>query len=396
MPLWYASMKNEHLAVLTHAGLFDSGHMALVAVKGRQALDLLQFCFTADLDGCIGPAKKPLSAGRCVYGAFLDPKGCVLDDAIVYHLAGDDYLVVVNAAMGPVIANHLSSQAGDRQVSIHDLTDGVAKIDIQGSAAVSIMSLVLKHPEAVFSQMPYFAFKGHFDSHGPGADDVVMHNGAHVLISRTGYTGEVGFEIFCRPQDARSVWDTLLQAGSAKGLQPCGLAARDSLRAGAVLPLSHQDIGPWPFVKHPWTFALPYKADGKTFTKSFLGAGALQEMMPVAEHTHAFAGYNPRKVSVVEQTVVMDTDNNVIGHVLTCVTDMGIDRREGRIFSVASPDKPEEMKFRGLCCGFLKVKGPLSLGQQVQLKNSRRTITVEIVNNIRPHRTARIPLTQFL
>ena len=395
MPLWYSSVKKEHLAVLTHAGLFDTGHMAVIMVSGDGARSLLQYCFTNDLDGCIGPSRRPLSSGRCVYGAFLDPSGGVVDDAIVCQLAVDHYMVVVNAGMGSGIADHLTRFSGDQTATVTDLTDEVGKIDLQGPAAVPILHEVLESPDALFEQMPYFSFKGRLQADAPFGDEVRFSNGVSAMVSRTGYTGEVGFEIFCPPDAVVGVWEMLLEAGTAKGLLPCGLAARDSLRAGAVLPLSHQDIGAWPFSNHPWPFALPFKPDRKSFTKVFLGGEALTHLT-AAEYTYAFAGYNLRKVAVDDPAVVEDTGDSPIGTVLTCVTDMGIDRHQDRIFSIASPDKPDGMKFKGLCCGFVKVDRPLTTGQQILLRDNRRTIQVEIVDDVRPHRTARKPLLQFL
>lgn len=393
MPLWYASAKHEHLAVLTHAGLFDTSHMAVITVRGRDAFDLLQYAFTNDLAGCTGPQRKPLVPGRCVYGAFLTASGGVLDDAIVFQMAEGDYMVVVNAGMGPVIAAHLIRQRGSRLAEVDDLSDQVGKIDIQGPASVAIMQAVLADPGPVLEKLPYFAFKGHFQTGASGA--ARFRNGISALISRTGYTGEVGFEIFCGPGDVQKLWEMLQDAGSSRGLQPCGLAARDSLRAGAMLPLSHQDIGPWPFINNLWPFALPYTPDGAGFTKTFLGAEALRSS-PAAERTYAFAGYDLRKVSIGDGTVVTDAGGHTMGAVLTCATDMGIDRCDGRIYSVASPDRPAGMKFKGLCCGFIKVDRALDSGQRVLLKDSRRTISVEIVDDVRPDRTARKPLRLFL
>ena len=94
MPLWYASAKTEHLAVLTAAGLFDTSHMAAVSVKGPGAYGLLQQCFTRDLASCAGSAKKSLSPGRCVYGAFLTGQGTVVDDAIIFQVDKNDYHLV--------------------------------------------------------------------------------------------------------------------------------------------------------------------------------------------------------------------------------------------------------------------------------------------------------------
>jgi aminomethyltransferase len=103
-----------------------------------------------------------------------------------------------------------------------------------------------------------------------------------------------------------------------------------------------------------------------------------------------------RKVAAADPAVVLDDSERDIGRVLTCATDMAIGRHEGRIFSIASPDKPAEFTPRGLSCGFVKVTKPLEPGQIVRLKDKRRTIDIEIVDDIRPDRTARKPLANFL
>ena len=167
-----------------------------------------------------------------------------------------------------------------------------------------------------------------------------------LLLSRTGYTGEFGFELFMAADRTSAVWNALFKAGEPLGLVACGLAARDSLRGGAVLPLSHQDIGPWPFINHPWPFALPFNASGDGFTKAFIGDRALLNARPPA-YTLAFAGQDLRKVSIHDPAFALDANGTQIGDVLTCVTDMGIDRVNGQIVSIASPDKPRDFKPRG-------------------------------------------------
>jgi len=395
MPLWYSSVKDEHLAVLNGAGVFDTSHMAAVTIAGSGAADLLQYCFSNDLDACMGPSKKPLSPGRCVYGAFLDENGQTIDDAIVFFVEADSYMVVVNAGMGGTIADHLQHNLGGRDATITDLTDRLGKMDIQGPAAANILGQVLADPKSVFADMPYFSFKGHFDPASPLADAVRLDDGTPMLLSRTGYTGEFGFEIFLAPDKIQRLWERLLEAGQSNDIKPCGLAARDSLRAGAVLPLSHQDIGHWPFINHPWPFALPFTADQTGFTKDFIGRAALESPTDIA-FTLAFAGRDLRKISAGEGSRVIDADGQTIGTVLTCATDMGIGRHDGAIFSVASPDKPQGFKAKGLCCGFVKVNRKLSVGQHVDIADSRRTITVTIVDDVRPHRTARRPMTDMV
>jgi aminomethyltransferase len=395
MPLWYASAKEEHLAVLTAAGLFDTSHMAVLSVDGAGALDLLQETFTQNLMSCVGAAKSALSVGRCVYGAFLNEAGEVIDDSIIYQNGNGTYMAVVNAGMGAAIARQLSAYKRGRAVTITDRTDRLGKIDLQGPLAAKILANSLADPADVLERMPYFSFKGHFDPDSATSGRVLLKNGTPILLSRTGYTGEFGFEIFIDPQHLPGLWEMLLEAGAPFGLTVCGLAARDSLRAGAVLPLSHQDIGPWKFINHPWLFALPFNADRSGFTKAFVGSQALLSAEG-AEYTYAFVGQDLRKVSPADAPIVTDARNREIGKVLTCATDMAIGRFDGRIYSIASPDKPDGFVPKGLSCGFIKVTVALSVGDTVQLRDKRRTLTVTIVNDVRPHRTARKPLREML
>jgi len=397
MPMWYAAgAKKEHLSVLTAAGLFDTSHMAVVLVAGAGAFDLLQATFTNNLAACIGPAKSPLVPGRCVYGAFLDEKGQVIDDAIVFQLAAERYMVVVNAGMGADIAAHLYGQPHPSEtVRITDMTDSLGKIDIQGPAAAKILSAVLQDPDATLKNLPYFAFKGYFETTDFIDTPVLLESGSPVLVSRTGYTGEFGFELFVPAGDTAALWDKLLAAGEAFGLVPCGLAARDSLRAGAVLPLSHQDIGHWPFRNNPWPFALPWNENQSAFTKPFTGSQALLEATD-ADFTLPFAGFDLRKVANPAETMVVDEEGNNIGTVLTCATDMGIGWDQGRIYSLTSPDRPEGFKAKGLCCGFVKVSANLPAGTRIYLQDNRRKLKAMIMNDVRPDRTARRPLKEML
>jgi aminomethyltransferase len=392
MPLWYSSAKNEHLSVLRTAGLFDTSHMAIVQVAGAGACDLLQRAFTNDLAGCIGPARKPLVPGRAVYGAFLDSQGHVVDDSIIFMQAEDNYLAVVNAGMGPAVARHLDALAGGHEATVKDLSGRFGKIDVQGPQAARIMARVLADPAAAFQKLPYFAFKGRFDARHPAPGEVLLTSGHPILLSRTGYTGEFGFEIFTPPDALVAIWENILTAGEDAGALPCGLAARDSLRAGAVLPLSHQDIGDWPFINHPWPFALPFTGSGEGFRKSFEGDRALLAAAD-APHTQAFVGRDLRKVMAPAR--VLDGAGREIGDVLTCVTDMAIGRVDGRIYSVASPDAPEGFQAKGLACGFVRLARPLPAGTALELQDQRRRIPVRIVDDIRPDRTARRPLTAF-
>lgn len=386
MPLWYsAGTRTEHLAVISAAGIFDTSHMAAVTVAGREARLLLEHCFTRNLG--IESAKGALVPGRCLYGLFLNADGTVIDDAIVYQLAAEHYLVVVNAGMGGPVAAHLTDNRQNLAVVVTDRTDRLGKLDLQGPAAVAILAGLLKDPVAALGGLGYFAFRGSLAEPGEGQKQstVALDDGTELLVSRTGYTGEQGFEIFTAIDNLEKVWTRLVAAGQQHGLLPCGLAARDSLRAGAGLPLSHQDIGPWPFLYNPWQFALPWLPGRLSFSKNFVGAGALLDT-EWAQHTLAFAGFDPRKVPAGPESLVLTKEGEPCGRILTCTTDMAIDRQDGEIISLATgPARP----VKGLCCGFILVDRPLSPGSMVWLSDGRRRVEVEIRTEIRPERTAR-------
>jgi aminomethyltransferase len=395
MPLWYASTKEEHLAVLLRAGLFDTSHMALIQIDGQDSRALLQYSFSRNLEKCLGSGKTPLRSGRSVYGVFLNQEGHVVDDAVLSQVSPTHYLAVVNAGMGPPITQHLQNHAADFSANITDRTDGVGKMDLQGPQSALILSRVLADPANVLVDLPYFSFKGDFPLENDARDTVRLRDGTPLLLSRSGYTGEFGFELFVPPHRTEDVWNQLLEAGRDHGLAPCGLAARDSLRAGAVLPLSHQDIGDWPFLNTPWDFALPWDEAGGGFNKPFVGAEALS-CLHSAPVTLPFVGRDPRKVQTDESTRVADESGEELGSVLTCTTDMGIGWRGDSIFSVASPNKPDDFKPKGLCCGFVRVKRPIPANQALLLKDARRSIRVYSTHTIRPDRTARKPLREML
>lgn len=395
MPLWYPTgAVAEHRSVITHAGLFDTSHMSVVSITGPGAFHLLQKCFTRDLTAYQRRGSAGMEPGRSAFGAYLNEAGWVVDDTILYHVDSDTYLSIVNAGMGKTIATHLREQAESLQVEIVDLTGKVGKIDVQGRTSARILSGVLKDPDRVLSDMTYFAFKGHFDDKSRKAE-ILLADGTSVLLSRTGYTGEFGFEILMAPDRLVEAWELILRSGQEHGLTPCGLAARDSLRCGAMLPLSQQDIGPWPFVNHPWSHALPYNVDGSGFTKSFLGDSALLDRED-AEHTYAIVGNDPRKVSVKDPAAVIGPDGEETGVVLTSVADMAIGRHRDRVYSMASPDRPEGFKPKGLMCGFIRTKSKLSIGDVVALRDAKRTIKASVVDDIRPDRTAGHPMREML
>ncbi|MEJ8545440.1 glycine cleavage system aminomethyltransferase GcvT [Brevibacillus borstelensis] len=219
LPVQFSSIALEHEAVRTKAGLFDVSHMGEVEVKGEGAYLYLQKLTTNDL--------SKLEAGQAQYSVFCYPDGGTVDDLLVYKYADDHYLLVINA--GNIdkdfawMQEHLTEG-----VAIENISPQTAQLAIQGPLAESILQ---KLTETDLSEIGVFRFKR----------DVAI-DGIPTLVSRTGYTGEDGFEIYLDSGKAIQLWDRLLEAGQQEGLIPCGLGARDTLRFEAKLPLYGQEL----------------------------------------------------------------------------------------------------------------------------------------------------------
>ncbi len=218
MPVQYAGILEEHRAVRERVGLFDVSHMGEFDVTGRDALAYLQWMTPNDVG--------KLADGRIHYTGFLTPQGTFVDDLLVYRRSPDDYLLVVNAGNTPKDFAWATEHArGD--VRITDRSADYALIAVQGPKAAALLARVAS-PDP--SDLPYYGFR----------DTKVC--GAPALVSRTGYTGEDGFEVYCRPGDAPRLFRALLDEGKADGAAPCGLGARDTLRLEAKMALYGNDI----------------------------------------------------------------------------------------------------------------------------------------------------------
>jgi aminomethyltransferase len=220
MPLRYGSEIAEHRAVRSAAGLFDLSHMGEIAVGGSGAAAALDYALTGQ--------PSALKPGRARYTMICAPDGGVLDDLIVYRLADTEFLVVANAANTAVVTAALRERAAGYQAQIDDRTGDYALIAIQGPHAARILASLT---DIDLGQVRYYA----------GQRAVVA--GRDVLLARTGYTGEDGFELFTSPGDAEPLWLALTAAGEADGLVPAGLAARDTLRLEAGMPLYGNELG---------------------------------------------------------------------------------------------------------------------------------------------------------
>ena len=220
MPLRYGSETAEHNAVRSSAALFDLSHMGEIAVTGPGAAEALDYAV------CGWPSA--LAPGRARYTMLCAPDGGVLDDLVIYRQAADRFLVVANAANTAVVLGELQRRCSG--AVLQDETEATGLIAIQGPNASGILSRVTDLP---LESMRYYA----------GASGTV--GGCPAWVARTGYTGEDGFEIFCAAGDAERVWAALSEAGSRDGAGlAAGLAARDTLRLEAGMPLYGNELGP--------------------------------------------------------------------------------------------------------------------------------------------------------
>jgi aminomethyltransferase len=221
MPVEYTGITEEHMAVRTAAGLFDVSHMGQIEIAGADALAAVQWLTSNDA--------SRLSVGQAQYSALTTDAGTFVDDILVYRLRDDHFLLVVNA--GNIakdydwIASRTRAHGGD--AAIVNASSRYALIAIQGPRASDILQSL--------TDIDLAAIRYYWFATGEVA-------GLRVTVSRTGYTGEDGFEIFVAPAAAERLWDALLASGQNAGLRPCGLGARDTLRLEAGMRLCGSDM----------------------------------------------------------------------------------------------------------------------------------------------------------
>lgn len=219
MPVQYTGPAQEHIAVREAAGLFDVSHMGEFEVQGPQALEFLQKVTTNDV--------SKLEDNQIQYSTMTDEQGGVLDDLLVYRLTSEYYMLVVNAATTEKDFKWLASHTTGYQVELHNTSAAYALIALQGPNAEPILQNLSDH---MLDRIPYYWSQR------------IKVDGVSCRVSRTGYTGEDGFEIFCSPGDARHLWNRLLITGQDQGIVSCGLAARNTLRLEAAYRLYGSDM----------------------------------------------------------------------------------------------------------------------------------------------------------
>lgn len=296
MPIQYEGIVEEHNAVRTACGVFDVSHMGEVNISGPDAARFVSRLFTNDISGA--------PVGKIFYGMMLRPDGGTVDDLLVYKRADDSFLLVINAANIDKDIDWIQSNAPGFDVEIVNLSDQLGEIAIQGPDAESVMVQVLGINCA---DLLFYTFR----------EETL--DGNHILVSRTGYTGEDGFEIYAVPEVITALWDALIQSGRAT---PCGLGCRDTLRFEVGLPLyGHEladDISP---VEGSLSmFAKPEKEGG------FIGSEVVARQkaegparkivgLELADRAIPRAGYP-----------VLNSEGRQVGHVTTGYRGISVDK----------------------------------------------------------------------
>lgn len=221
MPVQYAGVIEEHHTVRNKAGLFDVSHMGEVNVTGKDALPYVQNLITNDV--------RRIQDGQILYSPMCYPDGGIVDDLLVYRYNSEHFFIVVNASNTDKDYAWMQEQAGSYEVQAENVSSQYAQLALQGPLAEQILQRLTS---VNLAEIKYYWFK-----HGE-------IDGVPSLISRTGYTGEDGFEIYIAPDKASWLWQKILEKGSSEGVKPIGLGARDTLRFEARLPLYGNELGP--------------------------------------------------------------------------------------------------------------------------------------------------------
>lgn len=218
MPVQYSGILEEHKAVRTKCGLFDVSHMGEIWVQGKDATGYINNMISSDI--------SPQVTGQIKYGVLMMPTGKAVDDLLVYKYTDEKYLIVVNASNTDKDYSWFKDQLGDYEVAIDNQSDNIGEIAIQGPLAEEILQNLTT---TKLAELKYYYFtEGSID-------------GVDAIISRTGYTGEDGFEVYIDASKTSQVWNAILKAGGDK-ISPCGLGSRDTLRFEAKMPLYGHEL----------------------------------------------------------------------------------------------------------------------------------------------------------
>jgi aminomethyltransferase len=309
LPLWYPTGQTaEHMATRNACGLFDICHMGEFKIEGPEAKRMLSRLLTNDVGR--------MSDGQAMYNFMLNEQGGVIDDCILYRFDENAYMLVVNAANTDEDFRWLTGNA-EAGVRLENISADTAKLDLQGPRAPELMSKWIRRP--TLSDLKFFRFLRS-----------VRIEGMDVLVSRTGYTGEIGFELYTATPNAETLWRLLLSEGAPLGILPCGLASRDTLRVEAGLPLHGHELKPGrPAVGHPWEFAIHWEG-------SFIGGPALlrEKENGIRSHVAAFQ-MNGRRKAMPGWEVL--SAGRTVGTVLSAVISPSLGNKPVGFMEISRP-----------------------------------------------------------
>ncbi len=287
MPLQYSGIRDEHIAVRQRAGVFDVSHMGEVTVTGASAADFVQRLVTNDV--------SRLVPNQLLYSVMCNENGGIVDDVIVMRGAEDNhFIIVVNASTREKDVVWIRELSGS-DVDIDDRSDQLALIAVQGPRAADVLEPLARMDDggpALRELRPFFA---------TGLSLAGVTDAQFQRISRTGYTGEDGFEIYIDAHRAGQVWDAIIEAGAASGLVPAGLGARDTLRLEAGLRLYGQDMDD---DTDPYSCGLGWTV--KLDKGDFVGADTLRRLRESPPHRFVGLRLGPRTIARHGQPVLQD------------------------------------------------------------------------------------------
>ncbi|MDO5754645.1 MAG: glycine cleavage system aminomethyltransferase GcvT [Tissierellia bacterium] len=289
LPVEYEGLIPEHNTVRENVGLFDVSHMGEFMVDGKEALDFLNYTLSNDF--------SKLEDGQVGYSMILNENGGIIDDLLVYKRNDESFMLVPNAANTKKDFDHLSKFVDQYDVKFENRSDEFGQIAIQGPKSEELLQ---KFVDIDLSEMGYYHFK-----------ENVKYKNYDVLVSRTGYTGEDGFEVYGTPESTVELWNDLLEEGKEFNVKPCGLGCRDTLRFEASMPLYGNEMSD---EISPLEVGLKFAV--KMDKSDFIGKEATQKLIDKGVE-RKLIGIQMEKKRIARQGAEVEKDGKKIGEITT-------------------------------------------------------------------------------
>ncbi len=308
MPVWYKGIKDEYEAVRQRIGIFDINHMGEITITGPDRNKILNYAITNDLE--------KIDIDKVMYTYICGSDGKILDDLLVM-LFSDMILLIVNAGQSKHLVEHIKNNKGSYHFEIDDDSQKTGALSIQGPMSFDLCKKVFGED---LNQIDYYSFKS------------IEYNGEEIIISRTGYTGEKGFEIFFNTKLNEQLWDLLLKEGEKWGILPCGLAVRDVLRLEMGYPLYGNDLKGF----------TPYELNKKFFVsidkEDFIGKQILLNQKEKGFNT-TLKGFIMTEKGIPRHGYKIFKNNKEIGYVTSGGYSPGLDNGIGLAYIETSESK---------------------------------------------------------